>query len=230
MPMSIVNTTTATGSGSINTLGITIPSGASAGDVLIIVALQSNTSNTVTWPSGFVEVSSLFTTEPTIGSQFRIATKTAVGGESGTWTVNWSGFATGDLMATIVTGVNATLETSSKNVTSNGFGPTATLTGASVSPSGAGRFIVWFGVAANAGVGLTSHSTPSGLSSNNNFADAVNGWITSLDSGTQAGSSPTTYSGSDVLASSSSVGDMTITLVFAPAGPPPVYAVSWITA
>jgi len=76
--------------GSGTSIAVPVPSGVSAGDI-VIVCLYVETTGTVTPPAGFTQKSSASTTASGQAHTARIFWKRATGSDSGTYTFSWSG-------------------------------------------------------------------------------------------------------------------------------------------
>lgn len=214
--------------GSVNTGTGTYPTGITAGDALIMLAVQQDTgATTVTWPSGFTEISISPVVESTsFGICMRAAIKTATGSESGNFTINWSGFKGQCVSVIDLKGVTVSpLDTSVKAATSDPFGTTCTLTGTAIIPTNAGDCILFCGYTGSAG-GTTTSTTftpPAGLAGSFvGLAGGNVGQIIFYAVGVQASAGSHTYSGSVVFGGSGDSRDhLLFTLAFTTIPPSP---------
>ncbi len=214
---SIGNITAAYSAVSDNAPTVAVPSGAVAGDIFVLVWDIIGTGS-VTWPSGFTEVS-VYGNEANVHGVTRIAIRTATGSESGSFSGTLSNYTAWEGRCIVVKGVNATPD--ANTVKNNyAYSTSSSLTGNAITTTGAGRFILWVGAGSSGGklAATASITPPSGISIDSTV-DRGNGEFITIGHGTQASAGTATYSGTASFgAVNDSRGNNTFTLAFVASG------------
>lgn len=203
---------------------VAVPAGAVAGD-LYVLAILYQSGNTITWPSGFTEVSSSAVLVD--GPIFRVALRTAAGSESGNFVASLSGWQKWSAICGVVSGFSATEDDSSGAANYNAYAPSVALNGVEITTTGAGRQIIWFGSTVDWGLstGAATITLPSGLSIDREDDDGA-GLVMVMASGVKSSAGAATYSGTaDFGAVNGSRSGLVITLALTPTSSPPAGAV-----
>jgi hypothetical protein len=146
---------------------IAVPTGISAGDTLALaLMLASGTDTVVSYPPGFSPVTGSGATESSGPSTLFLATKTATGSESGSFTTTVTSTATRIISACCnVTGVGGGLDAS--NAADNYFSATSgpfNVASGTTSTTGTGRYALYIGMTLDGAITQTlSFNAPSGF-------------------------------------------------------------------
>lgn len=196
------------------TPNVSCPSGGATGDhYLLFVAVTGG--NTVTWPTGFTEVST-YVAETSFGRDLRAAVRPYDGSEPGTFSCTGNAVNTWSIACAVIKGANGTPDVVSQAVASSTWGTTVNLNGASITTTGANRTVLWLGM-------TLMSDTPGTLTPPSGFTTIVNHGATSdghclvAAHGTQASAGAASYSGTMVYGSSDSRGGGVLTVAFAEA-------------
>lgn len=173
---------------------VAVPSGAVAGNVYALFWLNITHGATLTWPDGFTEVSDL-AYEANSGADLRCALRVATGSESGSFTGSTTSWQSWRTICAVITGVSATPDDASGNGT-YAYTSSASLTGASITTTGADRVILWAAATLLGGSAATPTLTPPAGLTTDTVVDFGNGATIALADGTQASAGSATYSGS----------------------------------
>ncbi|MDB6104057.1 MAG: hypothetical protein JWO52_4056 [Gammaproteobacteria bacterium] len=212
----IGNTTSAFSTSSSNTVTLAVPSGATTADCFLIAVDTQSSSATITWPSGFAEITP-HPSEVVIGSMLRVAIKSATGSESGNFVATISGFFAFTALCAVVQGVSSTLQDAQGNAPTESFGSSISLVGASVSTGAANNFVVFVGAVQAGGTTATATFTqPSGFTKNATVDSGV-GNALGLASFIEPTNGSVSYTGSMAYSAGDPHAPLVTTLVFVPA-------------
>ena len=173
---------------------VAVPSGAVEGNVYALFWSNLSHGATLTWPDGFTEVSDL-AHEASFGVDMRCALRAATGSESGSFTGSTTSWQHWRTVCAVITGVSATPDDAGGNGT-YAYASSASLTGASITTTGADRVILWAAATLSGGSAATPTLTPPAGLTTDTVIDFGNGSTIALADGTQASAGSATYSGS----------------------------------
>lgn len=217
MALTVGAVTSALSSVSDQSPTVAVPAGASAGDLFLLIWHRINAGSTCTWPSGFTEVSTA--EDSNLGIGMRVAIKTAVGNETGSFYGSTSGWQPWRAVCAVLKGVQPTLDASSA-LGGYAYSSVAPMNGAPITTTGPNRNILWIGStwAASMAAETASVTPPSGTTQQY-IADWNNGGIIVIATALQGAQGAQTYSGSAQFASADSRSGLVSTLALTDSGP-----------
>jgi hypothetical protein len=214
---------TVTNNTNSSTASVSVPTGIAANDLITIIIIGNNHTDTWTPPSGFSEVGTVASVG--IYGGLWVYQKVATGSESGSFSFTASGTAHWFLTCFTVTGVSTTLAANSENGVQSSYTASLSFAGASVATGAAGNYVV-FVAASIAGSGssetVTSYTPATSFTNRySNYNAAYASYSLKIDDWTDPTSHTTTYTSSSAMSASDNYGELAATLVFTPSGGAP---------